>query len=95
MKVTFFTNFQGLSVAKNFQRPETAPLNTLAIKRGLLCNFTKILKGTHFMGNSCTGLKFSITIDYYCKSSKHSSYSLLKNMSKIAMSDLNKRSLFC
>ena len=60
---TFFINFQGLSVAKNCLRPETASLPTLAIKRGLLCNFLKTLKGRHFMGHSGTGLKFSITID--------------------------------
>ena len=83
MKVKFFINFQGLSVAKNFHRPETAPLNTLAIKKGLLCNFSKTLKGRHFMGKSNTGSKFSITIDYYCKSSKLYLYSLLRNMSKI------------
>ena len=33
--------FQGLSVARNCLRPETAPLTILAIKRGLLCNFAK------------------------------------------------------
>ena len=59
----FFTNFQGLSVAKNCLRPETAALTILPIERGLLCNFTKTLKSPNFMGNSGTGLKFSITID--------------------------------
>ena len=59
----FFISFQGLSVAKNCLRPETAPLTILAIKRGLLCNFTKTLKGHHFMGHSCMVLKFSITTD--------------------------------
>ena len=54
--------FQGLSVARNCLRPETAPLTILAIKKGLLCNFAKNFKGRHFMGQSSTGLKFSITI---------------------------------
>ena len=59
----FFINFQGLSVAKNCARPDTAPLVTSAIKRELSCKFTKSLKGHHFMGHSGTDLKFSITID--------------------------------
>ena len=46
--------FQGLSVARNCLRPETAPLTILAIKRGLLCNFAKNFKGRHFMGHSGT-----------------------------------------
>ena len=37
--------FQGLSVAKNYLRPEAVPLTILVIKRGLLCNFAKALKG--------------------------------------------------
>ena len=61
-KKAFFIDFQGLSIAKNCLRPETAPLTILTMKRGLLCNFTKTLKGRHFMGHSRTGLKFSITI---------------------------------
>ena len=48
----FFMIFQGLSVAWNCLRPETARLTILAIKRGLLCNFAKIFKGCHFMGHS-------------------------------------------
>ena len=56
--------FQGLSVARNCLRPETAPLTVLAIKRGLLCNFAKTFKGRHFMGHSGTDLKFSITIEF-------------------------------
>ena len=56
--------FQGLAVARNCLRPETAPLTILAIERGLLCNFAKKIKGRHFMGHSSTGLKFSITIDF-------------------------------
>ena len=55
--------FQGLSVVVNRSRTETASLAILVIKRGLFCNFVKILKGRHFMGHSGTGLKFSITID--------------------------------
>ena len=50
--------FQGLSVARDCLRPETAPLTELAIKRGLLCNFTKTFKGHHFVGHSGTDLKF-------------------------------------
>ena len=46
--------FQGLSVARNCLRPETAPLTILAIERGLLCNFAKKIKGRHFMGHSAT-----------------------------------------
>ena len=38
--------FQGLSVARNCLRPETAPLTILAIKRGFLCNFAKNLRTT-------------------------------------------------
>ena len=56
--------FQRVAVAKNCLRPETAPLNVLAIKRRLLCNFEKAFKGRHFMGNSDTDLKFSITIEF-------------------------------
>ena len=43
------------------------------------------------MGHSSTDLKFSVTI---CKSSELSSHSILKNMSKILISDLNKKGLF-
>ena len=56
--------FQGLSVARNCLRPETAPLTILAIKRGLLCNFAKNFKGRHFMEQSSTGLKFSFTTEF-------------------------------
>ena len=59
----FFINFQELSVAKNCLKHETAPLTILAIKKRLLCNFTKTLKCLHFMGHNCTVLIFSITID--------------------------------
>ena len=54
--------FQGLSVARNCLRPETAPLTILAIKRGLLCNFTKKFKGRHFMGQSSNGFEI---FNYY------------------------------
>ena len=64
MKKAFFINFHGLSVAKNCLTPETALLTTLAIKRGLSCNFTKTLYGRHFLRHSGTGSKFSITIDF-------------------------------
>ena len=56
--------FQGLSVARNCLKPETAPLAILAIKRGFLCTFAKTFKSRHFMGNSGTGLKFLITIEF-------------------------------
>ena len=56
--------FQGLSVARNCLRPDTAPLTILAIKRGPLCNFAKKIKRRHFMGQSSTDLKFSITIEF-------------------------------
>ena len=36
--------FQGLSVARNCLRPETALLTILAIKRGLLCYFENFLR---------------------------------------------------
>ena len=44
--------FQGLSVARNCLRPETAPLTILAIKRGFFCNFAKTFKVCHFMGQT-------------------------------------------
>ena len=59
----FFINFQGLSVVKSCLIPETTPFAILTIKGGLLCNFTKTLKGHHFMGHSGTSLKLSVTID--------------------------------
>ena len=58
---TFFIIFPGLSVARNCLRPETGPLTVLGIKKGLLNNFTKTLKGRNFIGQSATGLQFSIT----------------------------------
>ena len=42
--------FQGISVARNYPVPSTI----LAIKRGLLSNFAKKIKGRHFMGHSGT-----------------------------------------
>ena len=57
MKKCIFINFQGLSVAKNYLRPETVPLTILGIKRELLRNFTKnFIKSRHFIENSATGL---------------------------------------
>ena len=56
--------FRGLSVARNCLRLETMPLTMLAIKRGLLRNFAKTFKACHFMGQSSTSLKFSITIEF-------------------------------
>ena len=55
---------QGFSVARNCLRPETTPLTVLAIKRELLCNFAKTFKGRHFMGQTGTDLKFSMTIEF-------------------------------
>ena len=43
-KKYFFMVFQGLSITRNCLRSETAPLTTLDIERGLLCNFAKILR---------------------------------------------------
>ena len=51
--------FQGLSIIRNRLRFETAPLTALDIKRGLLCNFAKKIKGCHFMENS--GTDFQVT----------------------------------
>ena len=50
----FFMIFQGLSVARNSLRLEITLLTILDIKGGLLCNFPKHFKGSHFMGQSCT-----------------------------------------
>ena len=58
--------FQGLSITRNRLRSETAPLTTLDIKRGLLCNFTKKFKGCHFMGHR--GTDFQLLLN--SKSSK-------------------------
>ena len=55
--------FQGLSVARNCLRPETAPLTILAIKRGLLCNFAKNFKGCHFMGHSGTDFQLLLILN--------------------------------
>ena len=43
---------QGLSIARNCLRPETTRLTILDVKKGLLCNFAKNIKGRHFMGHS-------------------------------------------
>ena len=58
--------FQGLSITRNRLRSETAPLTTLDIKRGLLCNFAKNFKSCHFMGHS--GTDFQLLLN--SKSSK-------------------------
>ena len=55
---------QVLSVTRNSLRLETAPLTILTIKRGLLCNFAKKIKGRYFIEESSTGLIFSITIEF-------------------------------
>ena len=56
--------FNGLSVARNCLRLETASSAVLAIKRGALCNFAKTFRGRHLMGHSGTDLKFSITTEF-------------------------------
>ena len=56
--------FQGLLVARNCLRPETASLTVLAVKRRLLCNFAKNFKDRHFLGQSSAGLKCSVTIEF-------------------------------
>ena len=48
----FFMIFQGLSVARNCLRPETAPLTLLDIKRELLRNFPKKFNDCHFKGKT-------------------------------------------
>ena len=55
--------FQGFLVVRNCLKPGTPSLAILAI-RGLFCNFTKTLKGRHFMGHSATDFKFSIIIEF-------------------------------
>ena len=55
--------FQGFLVVRNCLKPGTPSLAILAI-RGLFCNFTKTLKGRHFMGHSTTDFKFSIIIEF-------------------------------
>ena len=80
--------FQGLSVARNCLRPETAPLTILAIKRGLLCKFAKNFKGH----KAARVWNFQLLLN--SKSSKLSLHSLLKNMSKIPILDLKKRGHF-
>ena len=56
--------FQGLSVARNCLRPETAPLTIFTIKRGVFCNSSKTFKGRQFMGHSGAHLKFSVTTEF-------------------------------
>ena len=60
---SIFRDFQGLLVAKNCLRSETAPLTKLTIKRGLLCNAVKTFNDRYFIGHSGTNLKFSITTE--------------------------------
>ena len=82
--------FQGLSVARNCLRPETASFTIMDIKRRLLCNFAKNIKGRHFMGHS--GFGFSVPIEFQIF--KNSFDSLLKYMLKIPLMDLKKRGHF-
>ena len=81
---SIFLQFQRLSVAKNCLRPETAPITILAIKRLLWYILWDIVAWV-----------WNFQLLLICKSSKLSSYNyILKNMSKIPISDLNKRGLF-
>ena len=84
--------FQGLSVARNCLRLETALLTVLAIKRGLLCNFAKTFRGRRFMEHSGTDFKFSITIN--SKSSNLSSHSLKKYIKNTYFGPKEKRLFF-
>ena len=68
-------------IFKNLQLPKIVSdlrLGLKHIRAAILCE-------------SDTDFKFSITINYYCQSSKLSSCSLSKSMLKIPISDLNKR----
>ena len=52
--------FQGLSVARSCP----APITILDIKRRLLSNSAKHFKSRQFIGQSSTGFKCSITIEF-------------------------------
>ena len=58
--------FQGLSVARNRLRSETAPLTILDIKRQL-CNVAKNFKGHHFMGQSSMGFQLLLNLKTQCR----------------------------
>ena len=53
--------FQGLSLARNCLRPETASLTILDIKKGLLCIFAKKFKDHHFMEDSGTDFQLLLS----------------------------------
>ena len=89
----FFITCQVFSVARNCLRPETISLTILAIKKCLLCNLTNTLNGYHFMGHSGMDL-WNFQLLLISKSSKVSSPSFLKILSKIPILDLNKRVFF-
>ena len=89
----FFITCQVFSVARNWLRPETISLTILAIKKCLLCNLTNTLNGYHFMGHSGMDL-WNFQLLLISKSSKVSSPSFLKILSKIPILDLNKRVFF-
>ena len=90
---TFFITCQVFSVARNCLRPETISLTILAIKKCLLCNLTNTLNGYHFMRHSGMDL-WNFQLLLISKSSKVSSPSFLKILSKIPILDLNKRVFF-
>ena len=81
--------FQGLSVGRSCLRPEAMPLTILVIKRGFLCNFcVKLLRGVILWGKAARVSSFQLLMN--SKSSKLSSCSLLKDISKITILDLKK-----
>ena len=84
--------FQGLSVARNCLRPETAPLTILAIKRGPLCNFAKKLSAAILWDKAARIWTFQLLLN--SKSSRLSLHSLLKIMAKITIMALKKRGHF-
>ena len=66
--------FQGLSLARNCLRPETASLTILDIKKGLLCIFAKKFIDRHFMEDGGTDFQSLLS----SKSSKLTSIVLQK-----------------
>ena len=77
--------FQGLSVARNCLRPETAPLTILAIKGGLLCNFAKNFKGSHFMRHSGTDFQLLLILSSKLPSTDSRSKNMLNIFSNFAL----------
>ena len=88
-KKHLFMIFQGLSVARNYFRPEAAPLTKLASKRGLCVMLHTILRAAILWDKTARVWNFQLLLNF--KSSKLYLHSLLKNMSKIPIFDLKKR----